>query len=60
MSRLHGIDDTPAPRGRKIGAGKKKDSKRKEASKKAPGKAKKTPGQTRPVPEFPTSSGGCS
>lgn len=48
-----GDDDPPAPRGRKIGAGKKKASKAPRDTKRS---AKKEQTKARPVPEFPTSS----
>ncbi|CAM9315566.1 unnamed protein product [Scytosiphon promiscuus] len=68
--RLDGVDnpnfmETPdepaAPRGRKIGAGKKKASKSKAPPKKGLGSSKKGMSKARPTPEFPTADGGgCS
>eukprot|EP00903_Cladosiphon_okamuranus_P014176 g13173.t1 len=55
-------DEPAAPRGRKIGAGKRVTSKSKGKSKGASkgelGGGKK--GKSKPIPEFPTAGGGCS
>lgn len=52
-------DETPTPRGRKIGAGKKKAGKSKVETKKGLGGGKRDKSKARPVPEFPTGGSSC-
>ncbi|CAN0226934.1 unnamed protein product [Ectocarpus sp. 13 AM-2016] len=55
-------DEPAAPRGRKIGAGKKaaNKSKTRGTSKSGSSGSKRGGGKGRPVPDFPTADGGCS